>query len=266
LNDRGVAVGAFSEDVDYPGLFTQKIGEDPVIIQPPGYPTTAVQLAGLNDRGVLAGWYWDYSVDTVPLQIFEVINGTFTLLCLPVPAGSDATISGLNNWNQLIGSYNTDAGRQAFIATGQSLHLLNLPAEWGGESASPVAINDFGVVIGYYELPPDPDFYTNHSFIVSHGVWQKIDFPGAAQTVVRAINNRGEVFGEYNTSPWGGNATSHQFILANGVYTDLSTVLPAGFGVAGMDNRGRLFGNYPADPACTISCAYHGFVATPTAD
>jgi len=267
LNDLGTAAGSFSPDVDYPGLFVQKLGSDPVIVQPPGYPTTSVQFAGLNDRGVLAGWYQDLSVDTVPTNIFEVVNGTFQIISLPVPGVTSATAYGLNNWNQLIGVYTTDTETQPFLLTGQHLQRLNLPAAWNGTDLFPMAINDFGAIIGSYGATVDgADFATTHSFLLQFGIWQKIDFPGAAQTTVTGINNRGEIFGTYNTVPGGTIATSHQFVLVSGVYTDLTPVLPAGYLVIGIDNRGRLFGSYPVDPTCTASCALHGFIATPVAD
>src|SRR4051812_2149181 len=260
LNDWGLTAGAFSADVDYPGAFTQQIGGTPTIVQPPGYPTTAVQIAGLNNLGVLAGYFIDYTDPNATTRIFEAIGSTFRVIPLPVAGAVSSTVAGLNNWGQLVGSYETaDGVGHSFVLTGTYMQELHLPAEWGGNNLNATDINDFGVVVGNYLLPPAPDYATGHGFMVSHGVWQKIDFPGALDTYVQTINNRGEVLGSYYTSFTGGAASVHTFLLSNGVYTDLGTVLPPGYSVVGIDNRGRLFGYYPDDPSCQFVCITHGF-------
>jgi hypothetical protein len=66
-----------------------------------------------------------------------------------------SNVVGLNDWGQLVGSYETAGGvSHSFVLTGTYLQELVLPAEWGGEFMFTTAINDFGVVIGNYQQPP----------------------------------------------------------------------------------------------------------------
>jgi hypothetical protein len=79
----------------------------------------------------------------------------------------------------------------ATLATANySFVIINVP---NAAFVQPNAINDAGVVAGYY----DDANYNSHGFIWQSGTLQTIDYPGALQTSFTGINGHGIVSGVY---------------------------------------------------------------------
>jgi hypothetical protein len=258
VNAFGQMAGTFSGDVDFPGAFTQTLNGAPVIVQPPGYPNTAIQaLAGPNNFGEIAGCFSSFDYSDQQQIIFTQIGGQFTVVQLPLANVNFACAFGVNNLGQLTGlvSTGTDYSSHGFILTGNQLQLLEPPADWGydGQSLRPVAINDFGAAIGTYV---DTSGQV-HGFVAHGAQMTKVDFPGALNTDPTHINDRGEILGTYEIPTADGTGVQTlTFLLHAGVYSTVTLPLAGAVNIAGMDNFGRLFGSYDT----------HGFVATPVAE
>jgi hypothetical protein len=65
-------------------------------------------------------------------------------------------------------------------------------------------VNDWGTVVAQYQMPPDPDWFSNvHGAVRRHGTWTNVDVPGAVSTAA-APNNRGQLLVTYRLpdAPW----------------------------------------------------------------
>ena len=55
-------------------------------------------------------------------------------------------------------------------------------------------INDAGVIVGSYEACSPCGF---HGFVMMHGRYFSLDYPGAMETFGMGINNAGQIVGSY---------------------------------------------------------------------
>jgi uncharacterized membrane protein len=262
VNDRGEIVGGFIADIDFPGLFVQFGNDSPTIVQPPGYPNTGLRLAGLNERNVVAGCYSTDQGD----QIFTLSGTQLVTVQLPVANLVDACAMGLNNWNQLVGTYQTSDGQfHGFLKSGPVLSNLDVPAAWGAVSTTPLVINDFGTVAGTYELPNGE----THGFVWRQGQFSALEFPGSSGQSAQpsAINDRGEIVGLYGVP-----ATVYPFyevkafVYRNGQISKLTLPGDGAAGFVTINELGQIAGSY-SPSGCGNTCTeVHGFLATPAPD
>jgi probable HAF family extracellular repeat protein len=110
-------------------------------------------------------------------------------------------------------------------------------------------INSHGQIVGGYS---DKD-HQIHGFLLSHGVYTKLDVPGSEDgfTYAQGINDAGQVVGLYA----GADGTSHGFLLDDGVYSTLD--VPGSFWTEAyaINAGGEIVGAYEdAD-------GVHGFLA-----
>lgn len=71
--------------------------------------------------------------------------------------------------------------------------------------------------------------------------YEKIDVPGAAETIAYGVNARGEIVGAY----WDADGTSHNFLLRNGVFKTIKFPGAAAmFAARGINARGDIIGNF----------------------
>jgi len=104
----------------------------------------------------------------------------------------------------------------ATLATANySFVIINVP---NAAFVQPNAINDAGVVAGYY----DDASYNSHGFIWQNGTVQTIDYPGALQTSLTGINAHGIVSGVYTDAS--NNNHGFTYSLSNSAWTVLPTI------------------------------------------
>jgi probable HAF family extracellular repeat protein len=104
----------------------------------------------------------------------------------------------------------------ATLATANySFVIINVPSS---TFVQPNAINDAGVVAGYY----DDASYNSHGFIWQDGTLQTIDYPGALQTSFTGINDHGIVSGVYTDAS--NNNHGFTYALSNSAWTTLPAI------------------------------------------
>jgi hypothetical protein len=83
----------------------------------------------------------------------------------------------------------------------------------------PAAINDDGLIVGIWSLPPNlPLTLNTHGFVRNRdGSFSSIDVPGALGTYAFGINSAGEIVGFYVDS----SGVGHGFVLSHGVFITL---------------------------------------------
>ena len=188
----------------------------------PYYFNPGVDFAAINDAGDVLGYYWDAKELS---HGFVYSNGGYTDL-------TDS--SAITLQIDPPGLYGTDV----------------------------LAINDAGVVVGYYTNA----YGANHGFIYSNGTYSNLGDPSASidtlaggfeDTYPLAINDAGQVAGYYIDS----NTNSDRgFIYSNGTYTTLNDPLAGqgyeqGTRAVAINNFGVVVGDY-----VDASDNEHGFI------
>jgi hypothetical protein len=186
-----VADNAFHGYILSGGIFTQfDIG-----------PGLSTDLYGLNDAGSFVGAYG--SIAQVN-QAFVNIAGTTTVII--IPGQYDAGASGINNLNQVAGSYSTNSGLLVHGFFRNSNGALTFPIDFPGATVTtPNGVNDRGWMVGRYTFADNVDhgFFLKlpHTFI-------SFDYPGATGTSLNGINKNGLISGRYTD----GAGLRHSFI------------------------------------------------------
>jgi YVTN family beta-propeller protein len=134
----------------------------------------------------------------------------------------------------------------------QNLAPVNYP---GAPTTELFGINNHGVAVGQFGLPPDgvPDGSTQ-GFMLSHGNFTSINYPSSTGTEALGINDNGDVVGFYTTSIGG---AYHGFLLSAGTYTTID--FPSGLSTeaSGINNAGHIVGTYYGTDG-----NFHGFELT----
>lgn len=224
INNLGQMVGNedFHGFVAYANSFT--------IFDPPGSVRT--QAAGINDLGQIVGSYFTAGGG---IHGFKLDKGTFTTIDYP---GAIATqLTGINNAQQIVGIADIP-NVQSFQYANGIFTPINLPLP-NFLGAFVNGINNSGQVTGYYYTVQD-DAHAQ-GFVLSNGVLDSFDFPGAPNTDPTGINDAGDVVGI--GSPLGPTGVV-AFIRHGGVF---STFQPPSIPY-GINNGSQIVGaNYLSD-------------------
>jgi uncharacterized membrane protein len=221
---------------------------------------TATSYGGINDHGQIVGGYYEAGATRdatgfFPAEAQHAVlrsrRGRFTDLDRP---GALTTLAyALNDRAQVVGQYidrgevPDEQGRypadtvHGFVWQRGRFRTIDVP---GAALTQPLGINNRGDVVGaYLEAGPGNDPYATgrlRGFVMRHGRFRSIDFPGAVGTKVAGINDRGQMVGYYDTE----DNRRRGFLLSRGRFTRLDgpgaeLTLPSG-----IDNRGRVVGAY----------------------
>jgi hypothetical protein len=112
---------------------------------------------------------------------------------IDVPGSTDTRPFGANNLGQIVGRYDdADGVTRGFLRRGNgSYYTFSAPqavnGTWGQD------ISDDGVIVGRYY---DADF-NSHGFVLDHGQFRKVEYPGAIETTVRGISGAERLTGNY---------------------------------------------------------------------
>jgi len=194
INDHGTVVGLAVTNLAEWG-----------IIRWAGGGITAVwenALVARNDSGVTTGYsYFDNN------QPFVMTGTTINLLS---PFGQYVTfvVAGLNNWGTVVATYQQIGYK---IWSNGSVVTLKFP---GAYETAPFAINDSGMIVGFYEVSG----HGPSGFIHSKGKWATLNYPNSTNTLLVGISNAGQIIG------WTANANGFttSFVYENGVFKTIS--------------------------------------------
>jgi hypothetical protein len=207
-----------------------------------------------NNKGVTAGWYTDSSGQS---HASLLKGSTVTPIVDPKALPGSTVIHGINNWNSAVGVYSgTDGKGHSFkrYSNGSFIDLPEYPyavSHWG-HSTTAAAINDSGVIVGYYTDGTLIRSGTKHvqGFMYRNGHWATLDYPdpNTTQTWLFGISNAGVVVGSADFGP---------FLYANGTFKLIQAPNATYTYVYGIAPSGGLIAGYAA-----FSDGLHGFTAT----
>ena len=224
INNLGEVAGLYSPVRSTPRYgFVDDNGTYTQINVSPGISTTA----SVNDAGVVVGGSYLHTVGSVEPVYTGFIdnNGTITYLNAPGTLNSDGYTyaSGINDADQVVGTAMTTYGglEQGFLYQNGTFTFINDPdaGTQSGQGTDAVAINNSGVIVGFY--------YDNSSklngFVDIGGVFTTVDDPlGVKGTQILGINDAGQIVGTYLDS----SNVSHGFVASlNGETTNEDAAL-----------------------------------------
>jgi uncharacterized membrane protein len=152
----------------------------------------------INDRGQIAGSYYDDPAATCLRGFLRDRNGRFTRIDFPAPGTTQ--LLDINNRGQIAGSYRPSAGGTCSDAVPLRGFLRDERGRFttiqipGARQVQALGINDRGQIVGDY-LAADG---TTHGYLRDHGQITTVDGPaGAAGATVFDINDPGQMVGLY---------------------------------------------------------------------
>lgn len=220
------------------------------------------QLTGLNDRGVVVGYFYPTN-NGIPVDNqfgFFLKDGVFTAVNDPnTPTTPNAGVIienqliGINDHNIAVGFYNDASGASHGytynINTGQFSADINDPL---AVSTVTAAINDKGNIAGFFTDSAG----IIHGFLDQGGHFTTVDAPGATETELLGLNNKGVAIG---FDVVGGVTHGVIFDTKTGVFTTVDAPNAAGSTVFnGINDKGDIVGFYTDAAGNT-----HGLLATP---
>lgn len=206
INNRGAIVGnctfvAFKRNAN--GTF------EPPIFDPNTGQNGSTVANGLNDSGVIAGYYFNGNQTNFPG--FLRINGIFNDYYV-VP-GRNTLIRGINNKGDLVGkATGSDGLLHGFISINGVVSEVDFP---GGNATRPNGISADGTIVGSFR---------RHRMTMAFlrgpaGNYAAIRIPGAIDSTAYGVNNAAhKIVGEYGTS-----GQTHGFVY-DYITGDITTV------------------------------------------
>ena len=163
--------------------------------------TSFTDVRDLNDLGNFCG-------DTISpgqgWQGFVTIGGTLSTISLG--DGSTPSAAGINNLDQVVGSYSQ--GGRIFGYRRDADGTLSYPIVVAGALSTQLhGVNDSGVMVGYVSI----EGKISAALFQSPGQYTLYDYPGATETYFYDINNRGLICGTYYHTGTG-KVAHHGFI------------------------------------------------------
>lgn len=153
-----------------------------------------------NGRGDMVGQAgWINPADTTAAgshwRGWLSLKGSFQLID---PPGSTLTYpADINERGEVVGLYRTPDSRKGFLRSAEGRPkdiVMPAPAQGGSVFLTfPQAINNSGDIVGFYALVPG----LPRGFLLSRGVYTRIDVPGSLDTVVYGIDETGVMVGTF---------------------------------------------------------------------
>jgi hypothetical protein len=151
VNDNDIAVGFYTDGQGNNHGYEYNINTgrySTVTYQ--GAPGASLTAAAINDRGDVAGFYTNPSTgDTDGFIKF----GNRTFIDLSVPGASATTALGVNNYDEVVGTYTVGSGSSAVMHgfTWTPQHGFRTVDDPHGVGTTTInGVNDFGQVVGFY--------------------------------------------------------------------------------------------------------------------
>jgi uncharacterized membrane protein len=144
---------------------------------------------------------------------------------------------GLNNRNQEVGFFKDSVGdSHGFVINGAV--MAELPQAPGARSVStiPAAINDNGVIAGYFGVQFGPP--NNSGFLLGPGGFTLINVPGALETFVMGLDNRGDLVGYSDPGATSG------FLFKNAAFSATTFPNSPFTSATGINSQGTIVGWY----------------------
>lgn len=215
------------------------------------------QLLGINDSGVIAGYFGDGSVVPNNGYTLTAPYGPANYSLENFPASAQTQVTGINNPGETVGFYIDGVGNQhGFYNIGGVFHSVDnpasLPAPTGGVTTNQLlAVNNAGMAAGFYVSPSSGNTF-GETYDTLNNTFHAVNLGnGAIDVTAAAINDAGIVGGFYTN----GATNSTGYILNGSVLTLVQDPLGVSTQVLGLNNKGLADGDY-VDSAGNM----HGFI------
>jgi hypothetical protein len=218
-------------------------------IDNPGDPTFN-QLLGINDSGVIVGYFGIGTVVGHPNQGYEIAPPYTSFTSANFPGSVQTQVTGINNAGFTTGFWSgTNLGggdaNYGFASqpTGTNVTYISVTDPLVAITPTTdqaLGVNNSGIVAGFYV-----DSATNtHGFTysLSTAAYTPVDIKGAASTAATGINDNGEVCGFYITQ----KKAEYGFVrnVNGGVVTHFKVPGSTGTQLLGINNSGVAVGFY----------------------
>jgi hypothetical protein len=254
-NPEGTNIGGYTDTSGITHGFVLKKGVF-TSFDPPGSTLTIPNF--ISPQGVIVGAYNDSGSVS---HGFVLDAGKYTTLDFPGAAGT--TLTGLSPSGEFSGIYCSDpaCGSTGNSSTNHSFVVSKKGAFTsfdppGAVSSEASAVNPSGAVVGSYDNLVEGTCFTQcHGYLLYHGKFTTIDFPGAnGFTGAGGANARGDSVGVYKDT----SGIFHSFLLSNGSFTSFDPPGAVFSDAAGINPGGIIVGLY-----FDSSNVEHGYMRTP---
>jgi Cu/Zn superoxide dismutase len=219
------------------------------------------QLLGVNDQGVVAGYFGSGAAGH-PNRGYTVHSGATSFVDENFPGSVQTQVTGLNDRGVTVGFFShTDKGQGddnvGWYSVDGHFHQVRFP---GADNASPpvgqlLGVNDSDVAVGFSADAAG----NNHGFRydIDRRSFHEVVVAGSTSTTAAAINGRGDVAGFYT----GANGNQSGFLLTAG-----GKLMPLNFPGAtmtqalGVNAKDEVVGVYQTGTGTTAQT--HGFTWT----
>jgi uncharacterized membrane protein len=192
---------------------------------------------------------------------FVFSNGRYTPVRIPPNLASTAPLgigaTRINDRGQVVGEYIDNLGiSRGFLLDRDRFTRIDVPRSMATNCTK---INNSGQITGLYnDRSPDlgdrvdsvPPF-SLRGFVLDHGRFNRIDFPGAASTQIFDVNDHGQAVGEYRDA----NDVFHGFLWDRGRFVTIDVPGATGGAAASINNRGQILGIYGDERS-----PFHGYL------
>jgi hypothetical protein len=228
-----------------------------------GRDLTFNQLLGINDEGVIAGYFGSGAAGHPNRGYLLLPDGHY--INKNFPHSAQTQVTGLNNRGVTVGFFSgTDLGggmdaNYGWVNVGGHFRQVDFPAASPASTPTDqnLGVNDEGIVVGFYNDA------NGNSHGYEYDIWTRqfstvVDpsAPGASLTAA-AINDRGHVAGFY-VNPSNGNTDG--FLLSHGHFKDLAVPGASSTTALGVNNNDEVVGTYTVGSGS--SAVMHGFTWT----
>jgi hypothetical protein len=229
------------------------------------HDVTFNQLLGINDRGVIAG-YFGSGAQGHPNKGYLLLPpyGQGNYVNENFPGSVQTQVTGLNNRGVTVGFWssmnnaNQVNDNHGFVAVGGHFRTADFPT--GSPAAPPVdqllGVNDNDVAVGFYTDANG----NNHGYEYNIGQhrFSTVAEAGVTNLTAAAVNNRNDVAGFYVNA---GGRTDGFLKVRNQTFIDLAVPGAASTMALGVNNYDEVVGVYTTGSGS--SALMHGFTWTP---
>jgi probable HAF family extracellular repeat protein len=206
------------------------------------YPNSnSTSANSINDSNEIVGYYQDVN-NIYHAYAYNYSKDSYTTI--DPPGSTFALAASISNSGVIVGGYSTTGKEMGFIDEDGKYTDVIYPdsseqgtALWG--------VNDNGMMVGNYWITNSKNETQTFGFVLDHGKFTKLEYPGATTTLPNSVNDSGEIVGTYTES----NGETYGFTYLNGKFTSFSYPGEAGVSTgAAINDKGVLIGGYYKNP------------------
>jgi probable HAF family extracellular repeat protein len=189
----------------------------------------------------------------------------YQITTLPAgPTGASVQAFGISGAGRVAGAFGSALGQQAFIYSAGAYSLLSGPA--GALGAAAFGVTDTGQVAGSFYDTQTVDPVTGaitigptHGFVLSGGIYTRIDVPDATFTQARGISPDGRYVSGYSTSA-AGRSSAFVYDTSSGSFLNLGRPNSTNSLAQGVNAAGVVVGSdilsQPGSPSLRVGFTY----------